>query len=90
MEPACERTTTGTARKMCFLSKKCVASADACPQYFNTFYPSAATDIFYPDWIQYGPSNTNLPTNLVPRTTSDIMFRLVYSFAVNATVLGKN
>ena len=74
---------------MCYRTKTCVATSSDCPIYSNIFYPSAATDIFYPDWTQFGPLNTNLPTNLVPRTVPDIMFRLVYSFAVNATVLGK-
>ena len=74
---------------MCFYSKKCVLTSDLCPLYSNTFYPSAATDIFYPDLIQFGPSGTNQPTNLITRTKADVMFRLVYSFAVNATVFGK-
>ncbi|XP_065658340.1 uncharacterized protein LOC100206152 isoform X5 [Hydra vulgaris] len=89
-EPACNLLTNGTAKKMCFLTKECVELSDPCPIFSNVFYSPDFNNIFYPGWNQFGSANSKFPNNLTPRLSSNIMFKLVYSFQVSAAVLGQN
>nr|XP_047143727.1 uncharacterized protein LOC100197078 [Hydra vulgaris] len=81
LQTACE---AYSGLKSCFLSRKCDLVSTKCAPVSNTYVPNSASDIFYPYYTVFGS------TTLTPWTFPQIFFKVVYSFTVNATVIGQN